>query len=279
MPFFHNDSVNLFYTLQGNGTPVLLLHGYACDSHDWSYQIPLLTRLGFLVIALDQRGHGRSSVPPHTDTEAYSLRSFSNDAVQLLLHLFKETQSAIVVGHSMGTIVASIIAIEHPHLVRGMVLAHPIYCGVPPALLKMGELMREDPREAPVRASQFFEDFMYTQRTPEWLKTWQLRRVLGTDRRTLVGCVEGISQVSTFMDQSDFAKNYMRKRSSPRLVICTNGLPAAVSWEKEIGVEEGRDEIHVLSEGTFSHMVQNEKFNKILEGWLTKHRFDGFHTG
>lgn len=271
MPFFQTDDVRLFYTVQGVGDPILLLHGYACDSHDWSYQIPLLAGLGFSVIALDQRGHGRSSTPPSTDTEAYSLRSFANDAAQLLSHLHGDTKPAFIVGHSMGTVIASIMATEYQNVVRGLILVHPIYCGVHPALSEIGRLWKATPEEAPAQAAQFFEKAMYTERTPDWLKTWQTRRVLGTDPKTLIGCIEGMDQVSKFMDRSDFAKQYMRDRKGPRLAVCTNALPAAEEWEEEIGVVNGRDEIHVLTEGTFSHMVENKKFNKIMEDWLLRH--------
>ncbi|MGW0705832.1 alpha/beta fold hydrolase [Streptomyces sp. NPDC002643] len=41
----------------------MLLHGWACGSHDWSRQIPGLLTHGYRVIALDHRGHGRSSAP------------------------------------------------------------------------------------------------------------------------------------------------------------------------------------------------------------------------
>lgn len=278
MPYFQNDGVNLFYTLQGSGSPILLLHGYACDSHDWSYQIPLLLKLGFAVIALDQRGHGRSSAPSSTGTEAYSFRSFANDAAQLLLHEFGDAKPAIVVAHSMGTVIASILTKENPSLVRGLVLAHPIYCGVPPYLSTITEIMRASPKEAPGHAERFFESAMYTERTPEWLKTWQLRRVLGTDPKTLIGCLEAVGDASILMDQSDLAKEYMRGRNVPKLVVCTNSLPAAYEYEKEIGVEDGKDEIHVLSEGTFSHMVKSEPFNNMLEEWLLKHGFGQSHV-
>ncbi|KAH7110328.1 Alpha/Beta hydrolase protein [Dendryphion nanum] len=270
MPYFKHSNVDLFYTAQGSGPPILLLHGYACSSHDWSFQIPYLVSLNFSVIALDQRGHGRSSAP--AIIEAYDLRTFTADAVALLRYL--EVGPSIIVGHSMGSVIASIIAVEHQDIVKGLVLVHPIYCGVPPALSIMGEAMKTDPEAAPELVAQFFEKVMYTARTPEWLKTWQLRRVLGVDPAALTGCIVGLIEVfDSVMGQSNEALEYMRRRKGPRLAICTNGLEAAIEWEREIGCEEGVDEIHGLTEGTFSHMVESERFNEILGDWLRRKSF------
>lgn len=262
MPFFQHSNANLFYTSQGSGPPVLLLHGWACDSHDWSFQIPFLLSRNFTVIALDQRGHGRSSTPD--DITSYKLRAFADDAVALLQHL--NVGPVILVGHSMGSVIVSIIAAENPEAVKALVLVHPIYGGVPDALPNIGKDMRADPSRAVEFAEDFFLKFMYTPRTPEWLKTWQLRRVLGGNPNMMIGCIEGLVGVfGTVMGQTEEAKKFMQKRKGPRLAVCT--LPHAPGWEKEIGLGEG-DEVHTITEGTFSHMVEWEKFNSIFETWL-----------
>src|SRR3546814_15435277 len=54
-------TAKLFYTEAGNGKNVMLLHGWTCDSHDWSWQLPALESK-YRVVAVDLRGHGRSEV-------------------------------------------------------------------------------------------------------------------------------------------------------------------------------------------------------------------------
>jgi pimeloyl-ACP methyl ester carboxylesterase len=265
MPFFERGDVNLFYTVEGNGPPVLLLHGYACDSHDWSFQIPFLVSLGLRVIALDQRGHGRSSAPP--GNESYELKEFIADAVGLLKQL--QTGPVILIAHSMGGVIASILTVEHPDVVKALVVAHPIYSGASPALFEMGKAMAVDPTKAPEMAENFFKKVMYTPNTPEWLKTWQVRRVLGTDPACLIGCFHGLEGVYlTVMGQNEECKTFLRKRKCPRLAMCTNAVPAAADWEKELGLQDGVDQVSTFNEGTFSHIVQSEEWNKILESWL-----------
>jgi pimeloyl-ACP methyl ester carboxylesterase len=167
----------------------------------------------------------------------------------------------------MGSVITSVLAVEYPDAVKAIVLVHPIYSGVPDALPIMTKAMQEDIQHAPEMADEFFGKVMYTPRTPEWLKTWQSRRTLGVDPYTLVGCMKGLVDVfGSVMGQSDEARAFMRRRKGPRLAVCT--LEAAPVWERELGIEEGQDEVHELTEGTFSHMVENEKFNLILGDWL-----------
>jgi pimeloyl-ACP methyl ester carboxylesterase len=56
-------TARLFTTEAGTGKNVVLLHGWTCDSHDWSWQLPLFES-EYRVVAADQRGHGRSEVMP-----------------------------------------------------------------------------------------------------------------------------------------------------------------------------------------------------------------------
>ncbi|KAF2264634.1 alpha/beta-hydrolase [Lojkania enalia] len=263
MPFFQHDDVKIFYTSDGNGPPVVLLHGWACDSHDWSFQIPFLLSLNLRVIAVDHRGHGCSSTPSTSDK--YRPQTLAEDIVALIQHL--ETGPVILIAHSMSTIIASIIAVEYPDVVNALVLVHPIYGGAPPALRVLGEDMQKEPERSAELGEEFFKKVMYTNQTPEWLKTWSLRRVLGGDPAMLSGCIIGLtSTYGSIMGQSEESKEYMRRRKGPRLAVCT--LPAAPGWELDIGLGEGIDQVSTLTEGTFSHMVQSEEFNKILGDWL-----------
>ncbi|MER5181519.1 alpha/beta fold hydrolase [Streptomyces sp. NPDC002896] len=58
---FRHASAELVYTDQGETPLVLLLHSWACDPHDWSWQIPAVLGAGYRVIAIGHRGHGRST--------------------------------------------------------------------------------------------------------------------------------------------------------------------------------------------------------------------------
>lgn len=95
------DGTRLAYETDGDGTPVLLLHGFATDAYtNWIRpgMVEALNREGFRTISLDQRGHGMSD-KPHTD-EAYAGDTMIRDAQALLDHLHVER--VLGIGYSMG---------------------------------------------------------------------------------------------------------------------------------------------------------------------------------
>lgn len=95
----------------GDGPPVVLLHALGEDATTWT---DLTARLpGRHTIALDLRGHGRS---PHPGVYSFDLM-----VADVLLAL-PDVSTMDLVGHSMGGLVASLLAGRHPELVRRLVL-------------------------------------------------------------------------------------------------------------------------------------------------------------
>ena len=91
--------VNLHYTEQGSGTPLVLLHGFPFSSAIWREQIARLSDQ-YRVITPDLRGHGRS---PVTD-DVYTMELLAADVIALLDTL--DIAQAVIIGHSMGGYVA-----------------------------------------------------------------------------------------------------------------------------------------------------------------------------
>jgi pimeloyl-ACP methyl ester carboxylesterase len=121
MAFADLGDVQLFFTDEGTGDPpMLFVHGYTCDSHDWSWQLPRFAA-EHRVIALDLRGHGRSSTPE----SGYEPLVFAADVARLVEHL--GCSPVVAVGHSMGALVVSALAVEHPEMVRALVAVDPGY--------------------------------------------------------------------------------------------------------------------------------------------------------
>lgn len=101
-----------------DGPPVLLLHALASSSASWDVVATKLVKRGRRTIAVDLRGHGRSSRAP-----SYSMEDFWPELVALLDHLGCER--ADVVGHSLGGQVALRLAARRPDRVRRLVLEEP----------------------------------------------------------------------------------------------------------------------------------------------------------
>lgn len=117
------NGVKLHYLFAGKGEPVILLHGYAQNSHMWR---PLMVELAKtrLVIAPDLRGFGQSSKPAN----GYEKKTMAQDIYALAVSLgFKR---AAVVGHDIGLMVAYAYAAQYPTEVDRIVLMDAFLPGV-----------------------------------------------------------------------------------------------------------------------------------------------------
>ena len=90
-----SDSVKLHYSEAGQGTPVVLLHGFPLTSAIWTAQQQQLAD-HYRVITPDLRGHGQSPAP----AGVYEMESLAGDLLALLDSL--KIERAVIMGHSMG---------------------------------------------------------------------------------------------------------------------------------------------------------------------------------
>jgi len=100
------------------GHPLLVLHGFCGAKENFEEQMAPLARLGFHVVAPDQRGHGRSDHPK--GTTAYGFARFVDDALELADRLGWDRFALL--GHSMGGMTAQRLALAHPETLTGLVL-------------------------------------------------------------------------------------------------------------------------------------------------------------
>ena len=105
--------VDLFYNEQGQGTPVILLHGFPFNHTIWQPVMPLLAEHARLIMP-DLRGFGQS---PVTDG-VYSMRLMAEDVVALMDKLGLE--KAVLVGHSMGGYISLAFAQAYPNRLLGL---------------------------------------------------------------------------------------------------------------------------------------------------------------
>jgi pimeloyl-ACP methyl ester carboxylesterase len=104
-----------------NGRSVLLLHGKNFSAAAWATTIGLLTAQGFRVIAPDQIGFGKSSKPVNYQF-SFALLAQHSRALLKSLNL----ERSVVVGHSMGGMLAVRYALQYPEHVEQLVLVNPI---------------------------------------------------------------------------------------------------------------------------------------------------------
>jgi pimeloyl-ACP methyl ester carboxylesterase len=120
MQSFDSEGVRISYLDEGEGEPILLIHGFASNvAANWidPQWVRTLTQAGRRVIAFDNRGHGESD--KLYEPERYGAPEMAEDARRLLDHLGIER--ADVLGYSMGARIAAFLAFAHPERVRSVV--------------------------------------------------------------------------------------------------------------------------------------------------------------
>ena len=113
---------------QGTGAPVILLHGFPELAFSWRHQFPALADAGFHAIAPDQRGYGRTSVPP--DVSDYRMSELVADVHGLLDAL--DLNTATFVGHDWGAFVLWHMAMLSPERIERLVILNIPHYPRPP---------------------------------------------------------------------------------------------------------------------------------------------------
>jgi pimeloyl-ACP methyl ester carboxylesterase len=106
MPFATLDEIKIYYETFGEGKPVVFIHHLAGSYRSWSHQSYYFSKR-YNVIVYDLRGHGRSSTP----LSPYRIEDHAKDLNNLLEYL--QIKNPIIVGHSIGTLIALDFALKH----------------------------------------------------------------------------------------------------------------------------------------------------------------------
>jgi pimeloyl-ACP methyl ester carboxylesterase len=117
---FDSDGVSIAYIDEGEGEPVLLIHGFASNVRtNWIEPgwVSFLRRHGLRVVAFDNRGHGGSQ--KLYDRDLYGAPLMAEDARRLMDRL--AIDRADVMGYSMGARITAFLALAHPGRVRSAI--------------------------------------------------------------------------------------------------------------------------------------------------------------
>ncbi len=120
MQKFDSDGVEIAYIDEGDGEPVILVHGFASNvTFNWIDPgwVKHLTRAGYRVIALDNRGHGESE--KLHDMADYGAPIMADDVRRLMDHLGLAV--ADIMGYSMGARIAAFLGVRDPERVRSLI--------------------------------------------------------------------------------------------------------------------------------------------------------------
>jgi pimeloyl-ACP methyl ester carboxylesterase len=236
------DGVTLAYEIEGDGAPVLLLHGFATDAYiNWVRPgiVDALVRSGHKTIALDQRGHGMSD-KPH-DPSAYGDDAMIRDAQALLDHLGIE--QCLGAGYSMGArnMLGLLMKVER---VRAAVLG-----GIGSNMLHARDfggsiaeaMLAEDKSTVSDRFAKSFRDFA---------------DLTGADRKALAACMSNPREPLTGLESI----------SIPVLILCGDNDPMVGSPQELADAIPGARAAVVG--GTHLNAVNNPEFHRELTSFL-----------
>jgi pimeloyl-ACP methyl ester carboxylesterase len=116
--FIRTNGLDMAVYEQGQGTPVILLHGFPELAYSWRHQLPALAQAGYRAIAPEQRGYGLTTAP--ANVADYRMSELIADVHGLLDAL--ELESAAFVGHDWGALVLWHMAMIAPERIDKMAI-------------------------------------------------------------------------------------------------------------------------------------------------------------
>jgi pimeloyl-ACP methyl ester carboxylesterase len=246
MQFFNHDGFDLAFLdrepASGGGDPVLMIHGFS-SSHHVNWVAPgwfkTLNDAGYRAIALDNRGHGRST--KSYEEADYTPEKMASDAAALLAHL--GLGRAHVMGYSMGARIAAFMALSDPDKVATLVLGGlgiGMVDGVGDWDPIAEALLAENPASITHARGKMFRSFADQTRS---------------DRQALAACIMGSR---TLLSEDEVARI-----SQPTLIAVGTkddiaGSPdelAALMPNAEAFSIEGRDHMLSVGDRTFKRRV------------------------
>lgn len=159
------NGLQLHFVREGEGTPLLMIHGWPGIWYDWSKQLPVLSQ-HFDCIALDMRGFGHSDKPELPPEMGYNDGSMAADILEVINEL--GLAKVGLIGHNFGCLWAQRFVRSHPERVSKLALFNPPYMGI-------GQRWRE-PQHGPQFWYQYFHNLEWSgamvSATPESIRAY-----------------------------------------------------------------------------------------------------------
>jgi pimeloyl-ACP methyl ester carboxylesterase len=193
MPSFRHGDVEIAYLDEGEGDPVVLIHGFASSKNvNWIYPawVSELKKHGKRVIALDNRGHGESQ--KLYEAADYGVEILASDVRALMDHL--KIPTADIMGYSLGARIAAVLTLNSPERVK-----RAIFGGLGLTLVRGGgpgenvaqALEAADPSDVTDPMGKTFRAFADQTRS---------------DRRALAACLRGSRGLMSEADAAAIAR-------------------------------------------------------------------------
>lgn len=261
------DGVAWQVDVSGEGSPLLLLHGFTGSAATWS-DASVTWRSGHRLIAPDLLGHGRSGAP--ADPARYALERQAADLATMLHEL--DAVPADVVGYSMGARLALVLGLEHTGDIRRLVLESPS-AGFADATERaarraadeaLADAIEDDGLEAFVDRWEVQPLFASHARLPPLARQRIRRERLGHDPAGLAGSLRGAGQGAMAPLQERLAT-----LGAPTLVVAGDRDPLGVGRAREVATAVPGARLEVIAgAGHSPHLERPPDFIRISTEFL-----------
>ena len=259
------QGINLVYLDEGNGKPVLLIHGYCGNAYNWEDVFDELSR-NFRVIVPDLPGFGKSACPDKS--EKTTMIWYANLLAEFLDEI--NVSQAVVVGNSMGGSIAGWLAILHPEKVEKLVL-------VDSAGLK-GSLLDFVKGFAEITAPKMFIPLLHfifpvNEKALAKLPQSEQNRVKLAEERyrsDLRDCSARVMKYSIVSLATDYTEDHLNKIQSPTLIIWgSNDDLLPVRTAEKFHQKIKGSQIRIIQDGVHTPMQwKPEEFISILRDFI-----------
>jgi pimeloyl-ACP methyl ester carboxylesterase len=247
MPKLNRNGVELYYEVHGQGTPVLLTHGYSSSSHMWEGQVGPFSKR-YQLITWDMRGHGHTDYP--ADQAAYTEAETVADMAAILDAVGAKT--AVIGGLSLGGYMSLAFHLAHPERTRALLI------------IDTGPGYKKDEPRAGWNATSI--------RRAEKLEAEGLPKGGGAETRTAPHrSAEGLAKAARGMltQHDDRVISSLPNINVPSLVVVgADDAPFIAASDYMAAKIPGAKKLVIPSAGHASNIDQPEAFNAGVLGFL-----------
>jgi 3-oxoadipate enol-lactonase len=244
-----------FVRISGQGFPLVFVHGFTTTSEFWKEQAEEFSK-AYRVIRINLPGHGASPAPT---SRSYCLEDFVEDVNRVFREL--SIEKAILVGLSMGGIVAQKFALKYRDLVKALVLVDTTSHGIGPDATADAFLAAADKRGLK-KAVQDLSDISFSSSASPALLEWARREVIQTPEFVARAAVRSLNDADT--------RGSLSQIKVPTLVIAGEEDRVTPPQESEIlakGISDSTLSL-IPGAGHFSMLENPVAFNRILRRFL-----------
>ena len=257
MPYIDNEGIKIYYEIEGDGPPVIVIHGFASSLEvNWK-QTNWVEALkdNYRLILIDCRGHGKSD-KPH-DKSNYG-QKMTEDVVKLMDHL--SIEKANFLGYSMGAYMTFRLLLRKPHLFISAIL------GGFAMNLMQDEKERSNYRESTIRRIEAFKaDNVDEVKDPMALAFRQFAELRGNDLKALAAeMAGGLQERSESIESPSQIKEALKTIKTPVMTVVASNdfIPGDKSLIAQIVPNachfqiQGKDHLTVVPDSKFKMVVK-----------------------